>query len=120
MIISEIRGEAAVNLLADLIEPVTAIATDKAITELRNGGETSAVQVAKVAVKRHASDVVEILAACNGVKKEDYNGNIIDILHEFVELINDEEIMNFFGFVWQTAEGKTSGSATESIGDEEK
>lgn len=120
MAITDIRGEAAVNLLADLIEPVTAIATDKAIAEFRNDGSVPITTIAKVAVKRHASDVVEILAACNGIPKEEYSGNIIDILREFTALINDKELMDFFGFVWQSAEEKPSGSATENTEGKEK
>ena len=72
MKLSEYRNEAAIELLADILEPATKILADEKIKELINGPRISLI---KYVLKNHKSEIIEILAIMDGVPVEEYECN---------------------------------------------
>ena len=69
--LSEYRGEQAIDILAELIEPATAIMADKEVAELARS-KAPAVKIIKPAIKNHKREVIEILAVLEGEEPEKY------------------------------------------------
>ena len=112
MRLSEARGEDAIDLLAGLIDPVTEIATDKEIERLSKDGTTKIAHLVKVALQNHKKAIVEILAALDGVSAEEYNDNAMTMMRKLLQLMQDPDVMSFFGFSLPTMAEKSSGSVT--------
>ena len=116
--LSDFRDEQALDLLADVFEPVVKIMSDNEfLTAFDKGKRLEAV---KIAIKNHKPEVMEVLAAMEGVPVSEYHCNVFTVpirLGEVVGAIMKEpELMAFF-----TPQGKTkskeytktsSGSAT--------
>lgn len=113
MKLSDFKGENALDLLADIIEPAAEILGDKEIAELYNGGWKKAA-IVKIAIKKHKKEVIEILAAMDGVPVEEYSCNVLTLPLKLLEILNDKEFMELFTFAGQTGGAKSSGSPTEN------
>ena len=94
MKLTEIKDEAALDLIADLIDPVSEIASDKRIIELIKKGDRKAV--IKALIKNHKKSIIEILAACEGVPVEEYHINVLSLPIKLVQLFNDPDLIDFF------------------------
>ena len=94
MKITEFKNEAALDLLMDLLEPVSKILTDKEIVGAIKSNK-SKLGIARIAVKNHKSEVIEILAITDGVPVEKYTCNPITIITKLMELLNDKELIDF-------------------------
>lgn len=95
MKLSEIKGEKALEVLADLIDPATAIMADAEVKKAYDMNK-NVLQLAKVILKRHPKEVVAILAALDGVPVEDYEVNIVSLPKKLLEILNDEELQQLF------------------------
>ena len=114
MKLSDIKGEAALDVLADLLEPAAEILGDQAVKTAFNGG--SPLSAAKVAIKNHKKAVLTVLAICDGADPATYSPNVFSLPAKLLEILNDPEIIGLFN--WQGQTDKTSsGSATENTGD---
>lgn len=113
MKLSDYKDEAALDLLADLIEPATEILTDKEIRKAAEGKKRAAAVA--FAIKNHKSAVLQILAALDGVPVEEFHCNVMTLPLKLLELINDPEVMQLFSFAGQTVVSTPSGSPTENI-----
>lgn len=117
MKLSEYKGEQALDMLADLIEPAAAIMADPEIARLTRA-QMPAIKIVKLAIKNHKREVLEIMATLDGEDPKDYaeKVNLFTLPAKLLEILNDPELMNLF-----TSQGKTietfSTSATESIED---
>lgn len=113
MKLSEVKGEKALDMLADLIEPVSAIMADKEVTGMiRKGKRAKAISAA---IKKHKKEVLEVMATLNGksVKEYEKECNILSLPKQVLDIINDPAIFELF--TSQSQETKTpSGSATEN------
>lgn len=109
--LSEIQNEEALDVLADILAPVMAIARDKVIKAKAREGKTAAIQYA---IKNHKKSVLKILAVLDGVPVEEYKINVIQIPIKVTELLNDKDMMDFFQSQGLMILQETSGSATES------
>lgn len=125
MKLSELKGERAVEVIADLIAPITNIAEDQSNLQLFRGnkkdGETdreSAVRNFKEKIpnllRTHKQDVLEILCAVNGTKPEDLS--LMDIFRGAIELANDRDFQSLF---LSSVSVGDSQSPTESSADAE-
>ena len=120
MRLSDIKGEKALDVVADLIEPVAEIMCDKEISEIRKqeGGRIKAISLA---IKNHKSAVMSILAALNGQTVEEYakECNVLSLPKQLLDIINDPAMFDLF--TSQNQETSTpSGSAMENIKAEKK
>ena len=105
MKLSDLKGERAVEVIADLIAPIANIATDQDNLQLfkakPKNGETA--QEASVRdfkekipnlLKTHKKDILDILVAVNGGTPEKMT--VTDIIKGALELANDGEFLNLF------------------------
>lgn len=116
MKLMDFRGEDAIDVLAEIIEPVTEIFSDKAIADAyRNHAKIATL--AKLALKNHKHAVVEILAVCEGKTYDEYVDTItvLTLPLKALELFNDKELVDFFQQQSETMMDESSGSATENI-----
>jgi hypothetical protein len=110
MKISDIKGEAVVDFIADIIEPVANIATDPKTRELfevqtiPDGADKTAVAAARLKaavpslIKSHRGDVIAILAAVNGETADEYaNGlTVAKLMGDLLDVFRDPDIVGFF------------------------
>lgn len=115
--ISEVKGIDAIDLIADILDPAAVILTDELVKEAIKGSDK--LHIAKVILKSHDKEIVEILAALKGVPPEDYNANVVEIFSDLMELINDEGMMSFFRTQALTITEGAFTPATETIQDAE-
>ena len=112
MKLSEIKGEQALDVLADLIDPVSEIVADKEIYSAVKA-KVPSLKVAKLAIKAHKKAVISILAILDGADPEQYQPNIFELPKKLMEIINDPMVEELFTSQSQPITGASSGSAME-------
>ena len=112
MKLSEYQGEAALDLLADLIEPAGEIMSDKEIGEVFKKNRFKAIGLA---IKNHKKAVMHIMAIMDGVPVDEYKCNVFTLPAKILELLNDPALIQLFTYQGQTGDAKSSGSASENI-----
>ena len=112
MKLSEYQGEAALDLLADLIEPVGEIMSDKEIGDVFKKNRFKAIGLA---IKNHKKSVIQILATMDGVPVDKYKCNVFTLPAKILELLNDPALVQLFTYQGQTGDANSSGSASENI-----
>lgn len=124
MKLSEIKGERAIDAIADLIEPIARIAEDKEAAKLFKRercpkGQTARAFLLKrirtsvpVLLRNHKADLIEIMATVEGVSPEVYaqSLSVAKLIGDIFGLLNDGEFLSLFGLAQETEE-TSSGSA---------
>ena len=95
MKLSEIKGEQALDVLADIIEPVTAICIDEEIQSMVKSGVPT-LKMVKPIIKNHKKEIVEILAILDGENPAEYEVNVLTLPLKLLELLNDPTIKQLF------------------------
>ena len=115
MKLSEIRGEEAMEVLADIIEPAGTIMGDKEIVDGIRSKEDRMKTISTV-LRKYKKEVVQILAATERKNVKEYmkEVNVLSLPLKLLEIFNDEELMSFFSPQDQTTSGKPFGSVTEN------
>lgn len=125
MRLSDIKGERALDVIADIIEPIANIAEDekaKALFKVENlpEGEDSKKYATKrlkkgvpALIKGHKDDILSILAAINGKSVEEYANTfgIVSLVRDVIDLMTDDSFVDLF-ISAQTE--KPSGSVQEA------
>lgn len=117
MKLSEIKGEAAIEVIALIIEPATEIMTDVEFRDVAR--KRNIPKAASIALKNHKKAVLEILAALDGEDPETYNPSLLSIPAKLLELLNDPELTALFSPQDQISETKSSGPVSENTEDRE-
>ena len=105
--LSEIKGEDALDVLADVLDYVIEIGTDEEFVEIiRNGDKKGAI---KCLLKSHKKEVLGIMAVLDGENPEEYAPNIVKLPAMLVELFNDPDLVSLFQSPDQVT---SSGSVT--------
>lgn len=115
---SDIKGEKALDMLADMIEPATEILTDPEIKAAFEQKDTKLFSIIKMMIKGHKRAVIEILAAFDGEEPTEEYVNKIGLLtlpKKFMELLQDENLREVLPLSGQMKESESSGSAMENI-----
>ena len=105
MKLSEIKGERAVEVIADLIEPIANIAGDPACEGLfhvtpvkgENPRTTSAKHLGKyipTLLKNHKPSVLRIVALLNGKDAEDMNA--FQMMGALISVMTDKALLELF------------------------
>ena len=103
MKLSEIKGEKAIEVFADLLEPVGAILSDAEIAALiRN--DSSKIEIIKTTLKKHAKEVIERRAVSDDVPVEKYDVDFTALPAKLIELFNDELVTQVFQSQSQSGE----------------
>ena len=119
--LSDYKNGEALDLLAELINPVLEIFADNEIVGAIRNGSTKISIIQKV-IKTHKQSVIEILAILDGVPVEEYQCNIFTLPIKIMEIMNDKELKQFFILQSQLAKTNetSSGSAMENTEVNEK
>lgn len=110
--LSEYKNEKAVELLADLLDPICKIAANPGNQKAKG---KSKIHFAQAMMKNNAREIVDILAILSGENPEKYECTAADILVGVLELLNDDEISLLFGLQSQKKGVTPSGSVSESV-----
>lgn len=116
MKLSEYKGEKALDILADIIEPAATIMADKEVANFAKSGKP-VIKLIKPLIKNHKREVIEIMAILEGEDPEEYaeKVNLFTLPAKLLELLNDQDLKSLFTSQGQKTEETSSGSAMESI-----
>ena len=114
MKLSEIKGEAALDVLADILEPATEILADEEIKAATEDKNVKLIQIVKIAIKKHKRAVIEMLAAVEQEDPDEYikKVNVLTVPMKFIELLQDENLREVLPLPDQKKGETPSGSAT--------
>ena len=126
MKLSDIKGERAIEVIADLIEPITNIATDKECADLFSvkpvKDEDKKVTARKHLVKKvptllksHKRDVIKIIATLDGKSVDDMN--VFSIAAALIGFVQDEALIELFTSAARSVE-QTPPTDTSAKGQE--
>lgn len=112
MRLSDIKDENALDVLAEIIEPLGEILSDE---EVKKAWEKSKrLKAISVAIKNHKESVIYIMAALDGIPVEEYKINLLTLPAKIIEIISDPMLTDFFSSQGQKLEENNSGSAMEN------
>ena len=92
--LSEYKDDEALDLLADIIVPASTIFADKQVKDAFKS--QNKLKAAKVVIKNHKKEIVEILARLDGVSAEDYHCNVFTLPVVVLQILQDKELVDFF------------------------
>ena len=78
MRLSEIKGVDAIDVIADIIDPVTVIMADADIKEVISQKKPTLI-IAKVVLKKQKRAILDILAILNNEDPKTFNPSIIEL-----------------------------------------
>ena len=115
--LSDYKGDAAIELWADLLDPLTEIFTDQKLAKVFKFG--SKMEIAKAILKKHSKAAEKILLRIDDTPVDGLN-IIVRLVEVISEVGKSDELKSFFGYAEQAkTEDKSSGSVTESTEAEE-
>ena len=122
MKLSDYRGEDALDLIADLMEPIGGILEDKKFQDAVENVESNVgmLKAAKILLKSHKKECIQILARINSTPVEEYKPNVFELTKSVVELLGDEQVQELFISRGQVMGAANSGSVTENTEDAEQ
>lgn len=115
MKLTDIKGERALDVIADILEPIMNIAGDKGIRNAVNN-PTKRMDAIKIALKKYKKDVITIMAILEGESYEQYCShlNVMTLPAKIVEIFNDKDLLALFGLEAPKDLATSSGSASEN------
>ena len=109
MKLSEIKGDKALEVIADIMEPISNLISDSKFKKMFENREKEPI-VKKIPeiIKEHKSDIYKMLAVLDGVSVEKYKAetSVIKILKDFTDMIMDESVQKLFISAEPVEEGK--------------
>lgn len=108
MRLSDIKGEAALDVLVNIIDPASEIMADAELERLVKAKATK-MEIVKTAIKNHKKAVIEILAALDGKDPKECKISVLTLPAKLLEILNDPELVSLFQPQGQTQ--TSSGSA---------
>ena len=107
----EVTGAEAFEMMADLFDPITEIASDAEILKcIQTNQKAKAI---KFALKKHSKSMAEIMAICEGVPVEEYHKSLPEMMRDVLTVMNHPIVADLFTSQAQNEE-TYSGSAMES------
>lgn len=118
MKLSEIQGEDAIEVLADIIEPASMIFADEAVAKA--GREKKYPKAIAIALKKYKKEVLGILATLEQEDPKTYKPPLLKIPTMLLDLANEPEVQELFTSQSQTEKDEPSGSAMENTEEAEE
>lgn len=112
MKLSDYKGEDALDLIADILEPSMEIIGDPEIKETARSKDKNLMQIVKIILKKHKKSILEIMARIDGEDPDEYNPTFFELPKKILELLNDESLIDLFTSQGQKEVVPLSGSAT--------
>ena len=100
MKLSEIKGEKALDAMADLLDPLALIFADPEIQRSVKNDEPKMILVKKI-LKTHKKEAIQIMAILDGETPETYEISLLKIPLKLLEIINDPEVQSLFTYQGQ-------------------
>lgn len=96
--LSEIKGEAALEMTADLLEPIEEILTNGVTAAYISEGKHSKMAIVAHLLRHCKKPVIKILAILNGKSPEEYESemNVASLPAALLAVLNDKELMALF------------------------
>lgn len=111
--LSEVKNEDALELIAEVIEPLSTIIGDPQAKALR-AKKAKTTEIMKWVLQNHSEEVLTILAALDGEDANEYEISAIQLPIRVLEILNDKELISLFSSQGQMTEKTSSGSAMEN------
>lgn len=110
--LSDVKGEDAILLWAELMKPLQIILSDKKVSKAM--GKGNVIEFAKMLLTLHKSEVVDIFRIIDD--SEEINAVTVPmrIVSFANEIFKNEEYMSFFGLQTMSEPPTSFGSATEN------
>lgn len=109
--LSDYKNEEAIELWADLLEPLTEILTDESFKKMVRRGE-SKMKMASFILKNYNKEATEILLRIDNTPLDGLNF-MLRLLSVLSDIGRSDEIKSFFGYAEQVnEEEKSSGQPT--------
>ena len=104
MRLSDFKGEAALDALADMMEPLTTILLDEEIQKLAKNN-AAPISYVKPMLKNCKNEVIAILAILDCKTVEEYKANmtLLSLPKQVLDLVMDPEVQSLFHSQEQTA-----------------
>lgn len=116
--LSDYKGDEAIELWADLIEPIAKILADKTIADTYKSGKPK-ILLAKEILKTHKKEAADILLRIDPAPLNGLN-IIMRLIEVLLEIEGSEELRGFFGTAGKEKTlSESSGCVTENTGDVE-
>ena len=94
MRLSDFKGEEAIAVLADIIEPLSVIATDEKVKQAFRDG--SKMKVAQAILKNHPKAIIAVMARLDNTPVDEYNVTLFTLPLKLLEILNDKELTSLF------------------------
>ena len=97
MKLSDYKGEAALDVLADIIEPLTLVMADDEIQKLAKA-KAPVLKFVKPALKNHKKEIIEILARIENEPIDEYKEkvSVFTLPVQILDLLNEPEVQKLF------------------------
>ena len=92
--LSEIKGEEALDVLAEIIEPAAEIFTDENVKKALKS--ESRIKAAKIILKDHKKAILALMAALEETPVEEYKPTLLALPALIIGVLNDPELQNLF------------------------
>lgn len=109
MRLSDFKDEKALEVVADLIDPITEIVKSSENVEASKKGTLKFVQAA---MRNTPKAVIEMMAILDDKKPENYHCTGVSVIKSAFDMFSDPDVMALFGL--QGENRTSSGSASES------
>ena len=108
MRLSDIKGEHALDVLADIMDPLTEILSDQEVKRLVMCDDR--MGTVRHVLKEHKTSLITILALLDGQDPETYEPTLPSIPVKILEILNDPMFVPLFQSQGQNPEKTSSGS----------
>lgn len=119
MKLSEIKGEKAIEVFADLLDPVAKILADEDVLNAIRSKEPQLLIIQKM-LKNKSKEVIKMMAILDDVPVEKYEVNFMTLPSKLLEIFNDPMVTEVFTLQGQEIAQESSGSVMENTGEVEK
>lgn len=92
--LSEIKGEEALDVLAEIIEPAAEIFTDENVKKALKS--ESRIKAAKIILKDHKKAILALMAALEETPVEEYKPTLLALPALIIGVLNDPELQSLF------------------------
>ena len=91
----QFENEDAIDILADIMEPVASILADKQF-EQEYKQKKPTILLVKYILKNHKKEIVEIISTLHGETPETYKFNVITLTKDLLMLLNEPALKEVF------------------------
>ena len=109
MRLSDFKDEKAIEVVADLIDPISVIAQEVKKTKK---DDMSVAQIVAIALKNCKKEAMQMFAVLNDIPVEEYHCTGVTILSDMIQMFSDPQLMQLFGL--QSKIQTSSGSVSEN------